>query len=122
MKKVATILTVIAVVIIVIFLVASGIFMYGAGLPLNQVAGFRVTEEVIDGSVVLTLSGLDMNSAKCVTGITERKYEDLVVVVVRDRVATGRCSGSFTYKLFVPEEVRIVAFGTVHDVVWTRSE
>ena len=108
-------------IIVIFLLVATLLLFYGRGLPLNQVAGFKVEEKTENGQVVLTLSGLDFNSAKCVAGISEKRQGDALVITVRDRLATERCSGSFSHVLTVPQEVNTVSFGDVTDVVWQRA-
>jgi hypothetical protein len=119
--KVMTIVFIIAGIIVILLFIGTLLFFYGRGLPLNQVAGFKVEEKIENGQVVLTLSGLDFNSAKCVAGISGKRRGDAIVVIVRDRPADKNCTGSFTHIVTVPPEVNTVSFGDVTDVVWRRT-
>lgn len=121
MKSMTTVLIVTGI-IIVLLLAGTLVYLRGTGLSLNQVVGFKVEEKIEQGQVVLTLSGLDFNSAKCVADISEKRQSDALVVIVRDRLATRNCLGNFIHTVTVPQEVNTVSFGTLHDVVWKRGE
>lgn len=112
-----------AVLSILMMLIMSAACARGGDmvLELPDVQFFRVQNVGAD-PVVLEISGLAFHSALVVGGISEiQDGKKLQVLVHLEPASEGR-SGSFDYKIAVPESVDTVVFGNSQALVWSREQ
>lgn len=97
-------------------------FYFGKYLTLTEVAGLTVTPKETEEGMQLTISGLNSNSAQCVTGYREVVRGDTVVLLIKSGLATGTCSGNVSYVMKLSPESNHVAIKNAKDVIWSRSK
>ena len=88
-------------------------------LELKDIQHFQALEEK-QGSV-LQISGLAFHSALAVEKMTTKKEGNNLIVELHLVRAQKGLSGSFSYKIPVPEDATSVLFGKARKEIWRRS-
>lgn len=97
-------------------------FYVGKYLTLTEVAGLTVTPKETEEGTQLIISGLNSNSAQCVTGYKEVVRDDTLILLIESGLATGKCSGDISYVLNLNTEITHVSIKNAKDVIWSRSK
>lgn len=95
-------------------------FYFGKYLTLAEVTGLTVTPKETEAGTQLTISGLNSNSAQCVTGYREVIRGDTVVLLIKSGLTTGTCSGKVSYVMNLSSDSNHVAIKNAKDVIWSR--
>lgn len=91
-------------------------------LERNGVVNLNIKEQKNNSQSVLRITGLCMHSSYVVTGIKQSENQGVLNIKVEiGYVLFNKGSGSFDYKIELPQTVNRVSFGLKKAIIWERN-